>query len=74
VALTGRGKRSGYRILVAFKQEETAFFVYGFAKNVQANLNENEEKTYRRLAKDFLSMNANQIQNMLIKGKLFEVK
>ncbi len=46
VALPGKGKRGSYRTLVAFRKEETAFFMYGFAKNVRANIDDREEKIY----------------------------
>lgn len=74
VALLGRGKRGGYRTLIAFKKNARAFFVYGFAKNVRANINEKEEKIYRQLAKDFMRMSEDGIKKMIESGKLFEVK
>ncbi len=47
IPISGKGKRSGYRTLVAFKREKCAFYIYGFAKNEYANINEREEKIYR---------------------------
>ncbi len=37
VALPGRGKRGSTRTLVAFRQGNKAFFIYGFAKNEPVN-------------------------------------
>jgi hypothetical protein len=74
LAMPGRGKRGGYRTLVAFKQGAKAFFVYGFAKNVRANINEKEKKIYRQLAKDFLNMSESAIQKMIEQGTLWEVE
>lgn len=74
IAMPGRGKRGGYRTLVAFMDKQKAFFVYGFAKNVCANISENETKIYRQLAKNLLIMDAEMIKKMLASGKLFEVK
>ena len=73
VAMNGKGKRGGYRTLVAFKEGQRAFFVYGFSKNKQDNINENEKRVYRNLAKDFLSMNECDIQKMLNAKKLYKV-
>jgi hypothetical protein len=73
VALPGKGKRGSYRTLIAFTQGKNAFFVYGFAKNVRADIDEKEEKIYRQLAKDFLSMSEDTIKKMVEKCKLFEV-
>lgn len=74
VALPGKGKSSGYRTLLAFKKGKNAFFVYGFAKGVRANIDEREEKLYRQIAKDFLMMDEDEIQAMIKKSKLYEVK
>lgn len=74
VAKKGRGKSGGYRILIAFKDGEKAFFIYGFAKNVLGNINDTEKKIYRNLSKDFLGMNDIEIKRMLDNKKLYEVK
>jgi len=44
LARPGEGKRSGLRTIVAFKSAsgDRIFFVYGFAKNQQANITETE--------------------------------
>ena len=34
VAIQGRGKSGGLRTLLAFKHEDKAFFIYGFAKKI----------------------------------------
>ena len=39
-ALPGRGKRGSTRTLVAFRQGNKAFFIYGFAKNERANISD----------------------------------
>ena len=44
VALEGRGNRGGARTLLAFKLDERAFYLYGFAKNQRANVGEKELK------------------------------
>lgn len=54
VALPGRGKRGGARTLVAFRGADKAFFIYGFAKNRQANVKENELKALKLLASQLL--------------------
>jgi hypothetical protein len=74
IAREGQGKRGSYRTLIAFKQAEKAFFIYGFAKNIRDNISTREKKLYRRLAKDLLSLNAGTLQKMLANHKLFEVK
>lgn len=51
VAVGGRGKSGGVRTLLAYKVDDKAFFVYGFAKNARANISANELKALKRLAK-----------------------
>jgi len=70
----GRGKRGGYRTLVAFQIESKAFFIYGFSKNELDNVKKKEEKIYRQLAKDFLNMDDTEITYMVENNKLYEVK
>jgi hypothetical protein len=52
VALPGRGKRSNARTVLAFKQGEKAFLVYGFAKNQRAKISTSKEE--RALQRDAL--------------------
>ena len=74
VAIPGQGKRGSYRTLLAFKQEKRAFFIYGYAKNVKANINAKEQAVYRDLAKTLLSLDEKILENMLKAGNLIEVK
>jgi hypothetical protein len=74
VAKKGQGKSGSYRTILAFKHENRAVFMYGFAKNERDNLTSTEEKVYKRLAKEFLSMTNQQISTLLTNGELFEVK
>jgi len=74
IALPGKGKSGGYRTLMAFKKEEKAFFVFGFAKGIRANINEREEKIFRQLAKDLLATTEKEIRWMVEQSKLYEVK
>lgn len=73
IASANKGKRSGYRTLIAFKSETRAVYVYGFSKNDRGNISEMEEKIYRQLAKSFLLMNEKAINEMLRQHKLIEV-
>lgn len=74
VALPGRGKRGGARTLVAFKQGQKAFFVYGFAKNERANISTNELKALKLLAKEILSYPAASLTKAIRAGELIEIE
>lgn len=70
----GRGKRGSYRTLLAFKEEERAFFVYGYAKNVKANISPVELAIYRDLSKTLLGADEKMLENMIKTGSVIEVK
>lgn len=74
VALPGRGKSGGVRTLIAFKSDNHAFFMYGFAKNQRANIKENELRALRLLAKQLLSYDSRSLSKAISAGELIEVK
>ena len=73
IAISGKGKSGGYRTLIACKWHDKAFFLYGFAKNERNNITNSEEKVYRKLSKDLLSMDFKSIDALLKSGKIIEV-
>lgn len=54
IALPGRGKRGSVRTLIAFKQTHRVFFIYGFAKNARANIDDAELRALKQYAKTLL--------------------
>jgi hypothetical protein len=74
VALPGRGKRGGSRTLVAFEHERCAFFIYGFAKNVRANVSQKELKALKRLAQEMLGYSDPALSKALRAAELVEVE
>jgi hypothetical protein len=51
IAYGSRGRSSGFRTIIAYRQGERAVFLHVFAKARQANLSEAELEMYRELAK-----------------------
>ena len=74
VALPGRGKRGGARTLLAFRKGKRACFVYGFAKNEQANISDKELKALRLLAKELLNYPAVSLRKAIKAGELIEIE
>ena len=74
VALPGRGKRGSARTVVAFKQGDKAFFIYGFAKNERGNVSEKELHALRLLAKELLGYTATSLNKALKAGELIEIE
>jgi hypothetical protein len=74
VAVSGRGKRGSTRMLVAFKQGEKAFFIYGFAKSVRANVSDKELKALKLLAKELFSYSAAMLCQAVEAGELIPIE
>jgi hypothetical protein len=74
VALPGRGKRGSIRTLVAFKQDDKAFFIFGFAKNERASVSDNELKALKLLAKELLNYPAVALKRAVEAGELIEIE
>ncbi len=65
IARPHQGKSGGYRSIIYYRQEDKAFFVYGWPKSERANIDEDEEKEFKRQAKLTLALNDEQIQKLL---------
>jgi len=56
IARAGEGKRGGYRTLIVYQKHTRAVFVYGYAKNVQADLSPVELREYQKAAQIYLRL------------------
>lgn len=74
VSLAGRGKRGGARTLLAYRQGDRAFFVYGFAKNERDNIDAKELRALKQLATIQLGWTEDQLAHALHESILIEVK
>lgn len=73
VAVGGRGKSGGVRTLLAYRAGDKAFFVYGFAKNVRANISDKELKALKLYADTLLSYSKAELNKAVKSGALIEV-
>ncbi len=73
VPVQGRGKSGGLRTLIAFRLADKAFFMYGFAKNKQANIANDELRVFRVLAAELLEHKDETLQRLMVAGELIEV-
>jgi hypothetical protein len=74
IARPNEGKSGGYRSIILFRRRERAFFVYGFAKHEQANIDESDERDFKQLAKALLSASDAQLKILLASGEFLEVE
>jgi hypothetical protein len=73
VARSGRGKRGGFRTLVAASKNKPWFFLYGFQKNERSNIEKYEEEALKNLAAHLLSLTARALDKAQRAGELIEV-
>jgi len=73
VSVTGQGKRGAFRTLLAYKRDNLAFYVYGFAKNQRANIGTKELKALKRLAKEYLRYSKKDLNKAIKTRVLIEV-
>ena len=74
IARPEQGKSKGYRAIILFRRGAKAVFVYGFAKNKRANIDEIEEKQFKEAAKHILALTEKQLAELLKRGEFVEVK
>lgn len=73
IGLNNRGKRGGVRTIIAFKVNDKAIFIYGYAKNVRDNITTKEEMALKALARVYFSYSDHQISLAIKAGELIEV-
>lgn len=54
VARPGQGRSGGYRVILTFRRERRAAFLYAFAKSERDNIDDDELATLRDLGKVWL--------------------
>jgi len=74
IARPNEGKSGGYRTIILYRMGDKAFFVYGFPKSEQENIDEVEERGLKKLAKEVFSLSDGEIAKMVKKGAFKEVK
>lgn len=55
IAKSGAGKSSGYRTILATKIDGVIFFIFGFSKNVKANISMTERQIFTEIGSKLLS-------------------
>ena len=74
IARPGQGRSKGYRTIILFRRAAKAFFVYGFAKSQQANINNDEREQFKEAAKLVLALTETQLAVRLKRGDFVEAK
>jgi hypothetical protein len=74
VARQGGGKSGGFRTIILFRLLERAFFVHGFAKNEQDNIQDDELAAFKMLATEMMAYDDEALVRAIENGTLTEVK
>ena len=74
IAAKGRGKRGGARTILAYKQNNIAVFMYGYAKNEKENISLKEKRALKELASMYFQYNDRELDKAVKKKILIEVK
>ncbi len=74
VARSGQGKRGSFRTIIVYKESDRAIFIYGFSKSEKDNLDRDELKYLRKLAKDLLIIKKSAYLRMIKSGDFISIK
>lgn len=73
VARKGQGRSSGYRTLIAYRTATRSVFIFGFAKNSQANISAADERDLADYGAPLLSLDDDGIEAMITADELKEI-
>ena len=73
VAREGQGRSGGYRMLVAYRVQGRAVFLYGFAKNEKDNIGPDELASLQEIAAAWLAAGPDRIEAAIEAKELQEV-
>ncbi len=73
VARRGQGRSGGYRTIIAYRAASKAFFLHGFAKSNQDNIDEDALIALRKFGRRLLSADVETLKAMFEDGSLKEV-
>ena len=70
----GTGKSGGFRTILVYKESNIAIFVYGFSKTDKDNLEKEELKYFKKLAKDLLRIKRHKYLELEKLGNFISIK
>ncbi len=73
IARQGQGKSGGFRTLIAYRRNERAVFLFGFAKNERANIDDDELEEWRHIGRLYLTLSGRSMAAAIDAQELLEV-
>jgi len=74
IARKGQGKSGGYRTILAYRQEERTFFLYGFAKSEKENISKNDLRLLEEVGEELLGYSDDELGFAVDSGALVELE
>jgi len=74
VATSSKGKRGGFRTILAYKKGKVVFFIYAFGKGEKENISDKDEEDLKNVAEVYLRFNEHAITSAINIGSLIEVQ
>jgi hypothetical protein len=74
IARPGRGKRGGYRTIIAYRAAERSVFLYGFGKSERENIGDDELARWKIAGRVMLEGDDDWIEAAVADGHLMEVQ
>lgn len=68
------GKSSSFRTIIVYKENDKAIFLYGFGKNEKDNISQTELEYFKKLGKDLISLNKDQLRKSIEQQILFDLE
>ena len=68
------GKRSGFRTIIVYKENDRAIFLYGFGKNEKENIDKVELQYFKKLGNDLLGLTTDQLKRSVMQEILFDLE
>jgi RelE toxin of RelEB toxin-antitoxin system len=69
----GQGRSGGFRVLLAYRAKTRSVFLFGFAKNVRGNVEDDELATAQEIARVWLEADSKALAKALADGIIQEV-
>jgi hypothetical protein len=73
VARQGQGRSGGYRMMIAYRTNDLAVFLFGFAKNDLENIDRDDLLTARKIAADWLAADDERLKRAIAEGEIQEL-
>ncbi len=73
IARPGQGRSGGFRTIIAYRHGKRAVFLFGFAKNERANLDDDELAYWQRVGKVYLGLDDDDVALAIAADELMEI-